>query len=292
MRHLSRRDFMRTTAGVAVGATWAGAGAGEASSASLTAATMRPLGKTGISCTLLGMGTGFKAWNNQSGLTRKGHAAFIALLKHAYARGLRYFDMADMYGAHPYMREVLESGDLDRAQLTLLTKTVSRTPDKIRSDLERFRQELHVGHIDIVMMHCVNDADWPEKLAPCLDALEEAKSKGVIGAHGISTHSQQALEIAAENEWVDVILARLNPFGLKMDAKPEKVAPVLKKANQNGKGVLAMKIAGEGQCREKIAQSLRYVIGLDCVHAMPIGFLAPQEVDSAIEHVNGIAQTL
>jgi len=289
MKHISRREFIRTTAGVAVAVGYAGASAAESSAPKLTATTMRTLGKTDIQCSLIGMGTGVKSWNKESALTRKGHDAFINLLKHAYNSGIRYFDMADMYRAHPYMREVIEEGALDRDKLTLLTKTVSRKPDEVRDDIERFRKELNTDWLDIVMMHCLNEPDWPKKVAPCMDVLEDAKAKGLIRAHGLTTHSQEALEVAAENEWVDVVMARINPFKIKMDAEPEQVAAALKKARENGRGVLGMKIVGEGQCRDKIAESLKYVIGLGCVDAMPIGFLAPDEVDSAIAHVDAIA---
>jgi predicted aldo/keto reductase-like oxidoreductase len=151
--------------------------------------------------------------------------------------------------------------------------------------VERFRKELDTDRLDIVMLHCVNDPDWSNKLKGCMDVLEDFKAKGVLRAHGISSHSLEASRRAAETEWVDVLLERINPFGIKMDAPPDQVAPVLKKAHENGKGVLGMKIAGEGQCRDKIAESLKFVMGLGCVDAMPIGFLDPGEIDSAFGHV-------
>jgi len=287
MGDINRREFMKRTAGaIAAGAAVPGLAGGE--TPRLTATTMRTLGKTGLECSLLGMGTGMHGWKGQSDLTRKGHDACIEVLAHAYAQGIRYFDMADMYGSHPYMKELMAAGRIAREKVTLLTKTVSRKPEEVRADIERFRKELDTDRLDIVMMHCVTDPEWPEKMQACMEVIEDAKAKGLVRAHGLSCHRLEALQRAAETDWVDVVLARINPFGVKMDAPPDEVVPLLRKAHEAGKGVLGMKIAGEGQCRDKIGESLKFVIGLGCVDAMPIGFLATGEIDSAMAHVEAI----
>jgi aryl-alcohol dehydrogenase-like predicted oxidoreductase len=287
MQEINRREFIARTAGVAA-VTWSAPRVGQAQPPPLTGATLRPLGKTGLHCTLLGVGTGMKAWGGHSELTRKGHDAFMGVLQRAYEQGIRYLDMADMYGSHPYVKEALAKF-INRDHVTLLTKTSSREPERVRADVERFRKELDTDRLDIVLLHCVNDPDWPNKLNGCMDALEDFKAKGVLRAHGLSSHNLEAARRAAETEWVDVLLERINPFGIHMDADPDQVAPVLKKAHENGKGVLGMKIGGEGQCRDKIAESLKFVLGLGCVDAMPIGFLDPGEIDSAFDHVTQAA---
>lgn len=290
MKTLNRRQFLSRASGAIVAATALPALAGE--QAFPRAATdMRPLGDTGIQVSLIGMGTGCKAWDRHSELTRKGHDAFITLLKHAYEKGIRYFDLADMYGAHPFMNEALKSF-IDRDKVTLLTKTSSREPGAVRDDIERFRKELDTDRLDIVLMHCVNDPDWPDKLKGCMDVLADFKAKGVIRAHGISSHNINAAACAAETKWVDILLERINPYGIKMDAPPEQMIPVFKKAHENKKGVIGMKIAGEGQCADRIGESLKFVMGLGCVDAMPIGFLDPTEVDAAFEHVAKAAAAL
>ncbi|MCX5758694.1 MAG: aldo/keto reductase, partial [Candidatus Hydrogenedentes bacterium] len=246
--------------------------------------SVRALGKSGVQVTVLGMGTGVKAWDRTSALVRKGHDAYLALLRHAFDKGIRYFDMADMYGTHPYMKEALKTF-IPRDNVTLLTKTVAREPQLVRADLERFRKELDTDRLDIVLMHCITDPDWTGKMQPCMDVLEEAKAKGIVRAHGLSSHDLEVSRQAAEHPWVDVLMERINPFGKKMDATPGQVVPVLHKAHENGKGVLGIKIAGEGECGDKIAESIAFTLGLGCVDAMPIGFLEPGEIDSALAHI-------
>ncbi len=286
MAMLNRRDFMKHAAGAAAVAL-AAPGLAAEETPKLAATTLRTLGGTGIRPTLLGVGMGVKAWGGHSELTRKGHDTFMAVLRHGYEKGIRYFDMADMYGAHPYVREALDTF-MDRDKVVLLTKSDAREPEALRAAVEQFRKELGTDRLDVVLLHCLQKGDWPETLKPCMDVLSEFKAKNVIRAHGVSCHHLDAAERAAESPWVDVLLERINPYGLKMDGPPEKVVPVLRKAHENGKGVVGMKIAGEGQCADRLVESMRFVLGLGCIDAMPIGFLDPSEIDSAFAHIESL----
>lgn len=290
MRELTRRDFITRAAGaVAVGLTVPAFGQG--APAPLTATTLRTLGKTGLQPSLLGMGTGVKAWGGVSALTKKGDDVFMQVATHAYERGIRYFDLADMYGSHAYFKKLLK-GPIDRGKVMLLTKTTAKEAAVAKTDLERFRAELDTEALDVVLIHCMTDANWPEKMAGVMDVLEAAKAGGQIKAHGVSCHTLEALQAAAENPWVDVVLSRVNPYGIKMDAEPEKVVPVLKTAHGNGKGVLGMKIAGEGECADRLRESMKFVMGLGCIDAMPIGFLATGEIDDSIAKLNEVAAAI
>lgn len=288
MNKLTRRDFISRTAGVVAAGLAAPALGQQAVRPGLTATTLRPLGKTGLQPTLLGMGTGVKAWGGESALSKKGEDVYLRVVTRAYEAGIRYFDMADMYGAHAFFNKLLK-GTIDRDKVMLLTKTTAKEAPVAQADIERFRTELGTDKLDVVLMHCMTDKDWPTKMAPVMDVLEDAKAKGLIKAHGVSCHTLEALKLASESPWVDVILSRINPYGIKMDAEPEKVVPVLEAAHRNGKGVLGMKIAGEGQCADRLRASLEFVVGLGCVDAMPVGFLAAEEVDDTIAKLNEVA---
>ncbi|MBI5094087.1 MAG: aldo/keto reductase [Candidatus Hydrogenedentes bacterium] len=287
MNPINRRDFMKFTSAGALAAPFiapALAAAEVAPPAPLTAATVRTLGKTGLKCSLLGMGTGTEAWNGSSAQNRRGRDTFIGVLEHAHAKGVTYFDMADMYGAHDYMKEALKRS-ISRDKVMLLTKTVSREPGLLKADLERFRKELDTDCLDIVLLHCLEKPGWTESLKPCMDVLEEAKQKKIIRAHGCSNHNLDCLKEAAASPWVDVILARINPHGVKMDGKPEEVVPVLRQAHDNGKGILGMKIVGEGELKDRIPESVKFVLSLGCVDAIAVGFEVTSDVDGVIKHI-------
>ncbi len=241
------------------------------------------LGTTGIEVSRLGMGTGMRGGRHQSNQTRLGMKAFSELVQHCCERGITYFDASDYYGSHPFLREALK--EMPRDKLTLSTKVEPDSPDGAAADVERFLKELGTGYIDIVMLHCMTRADWNTRFAHMMDALSGAKEKKLVRAVGVSCHSVQALETAAKSPWVDVVLARINHDGTRMDARPEVVVPVLRKIHDAGKAVIGMKIVGEGKLVDQLDKSLEFVMRLDCVDAMVIGFEKIAEVEDTINRM-------
>ncbi len=258
----------------------------------LSADSMVRLGDSGLSTTLLGMGTGTRAWDQDSAQIRRGRDTFVSTLIHAYECGLRYYDLADLYGSHQFMRDAMREAKLPREELTLLTKTMAREPEELRRHLDRFRKEVDTDYFDIVLLHGLGRGYWDEKLAGCMDELSKAKEEGIVRACGVSCHNLDAMKTAADCDWVDVMLSRINPFGVKMDGTPEEVREVLETAHANGKGMLGMKIMGDGEIAEKRAESLQYVLGLDCIDAITIGFLNSGEIDDAIGHIDDALERL
>jgi len=128
-----------------------------------------------------------------------------------------------------------------------------------------------------------------------MDVLENLKAKKIIRAHGVSVHSLEALEAAAESEWVDVIHVRINPFGESMDRKdPAEVTPVIEKLHKAGKGVIGMKLIGNGKFRndsDKIDASLKYVLDLGTVDMIIIGFELPEQIDNYIGRIEKVRKS-
>lgn len=282
MRKMNRRNFLRTVGIAGVGASLTQSATGQES----PLATMRRnLGKTGLRSTFLGIGTGTKSWNKQSDQNRQGREPFVRTLIHAYELGIRYYDVADMYGSHDYLRDAMKRASMPRNELMILTKTTNTEPAEVRNDLDRFRKELDTDYLDVVLMHCMQNGQWPEERKACMDVLEEAKQKGILKAHGVSCHNFDALQRAAENPWIDVLLARLNPFQSHMDGPTEAIQGVLQKAYDNGKGVIGMKILGEGKLADRKDECLQFAARQTCFSAITIGFVKPDEIDDVIRRL-------
>jgi aryl-alcohol dehydrogenase-like predicted oxidoreductase len=256
------------------------------------------LGKSGIKTTLLGMGTGFNGYNRSSGITRAGKGVAESIIRYAYDSGIRYFDCADLYGTHPFMKEALKS--YPRESYTIGTKIWVGTggiPEPERPDadivIDRFRKELNSDYIDLVQMHCMTTKTWTDQYKRQMDILETLKSKKVIRAHGVSIHSLEAMEAAAASPWVDVVHVRVNPYGESMDHKdPALVIPVINKLHKAGKGVIGMKLIGNGKFRddsEKIDASLKYVLGLGTVNMIIVGFELPEQIDNYVGRVKKLS---
>jgi aryl-alcohol dehydrogenase-like predicted oxidoreductase len=246
-----------------------------------------PLGKSGLVVSHVGAGSGMTGYMRRSNQTRLGEKKFRDLWRYAYDQGINYFDMADLYGTHPDIMPALKG--VDREKFVLVSKIWWREgglpeTERLGADVlvDRFLREIGTDYLDLVHLHCVTDADWPQKLASQMDMLSKLKENGKIRAHGVSVHALPALEVAAEHPWVDSVHTRINPYGLKMDGSPEQVVPILEKMHANGKGVTGMKIIGEGQFANdpgKRDHSIRYVFGLECVDACIVGFERPEEID-------------
>lgn len=225
------------------------------------------LGKTGIRTSRLAMGTGTIGFGGSSNQTRTGD--LTRLLRTGFDRGLTFFDTADSYGSHPEVAEAVSK--LPRDKVVLMTKCDSRDPKQAKADIDRYRRELKTEYIDILLIHCVTEGDWTSRYRGVMDVFSEAKEKGSIRAHGVSCHSIEALRAAAASPWVDVDLVRLNPVGAHMDADPQTVVSVIKQMRGQGKGIVGMKILGQGAMRKRQDEAIQFALGTGVLDAFTIG---------------------
>jgi len=287
MKTMDRRTFFRQAVGGATLVALPGA-LGRSSLLAEKAKRFAPddrvtLGNTGLVTSRLALGSGTHGWRGSSNQTKLGLDNFVRIIRHGFERGITFWDAADQYGSHTYFREALKH--LPREKLVILTKSVARTAEEMKKDLERFRKELATDQIDILLLHCMADAKWPEKMKGVMDVLSEARQKKIIRTFGVSCHDLGALKAAAHSSWAEVILARINHAGENMDASAEQVVPVLRQAKENGKCVLGMKLLGVGKLADQIDTSLGFVLGLGCVDAVTIGFESVQELDQLIDKI-------
>jgi aryl-alcohol dehydrogenase-like predicted oxidoreductase len=290
---MKRRDFI-IGATCGVGAAWLGSrGLGLTARAlpplprKFTAADTVVLGKTNITTSRLAMGTGTVGSGHHSHQTALGVKGLSELLLNGHDNGLRFFDAADSYGSHPHVAEALKH--VPRDKVTVLTKSWARDPAGARADLDRFRKELGTDYLDICLMHCLTESDWTERYRGVMDVLSEAKEKGIIRAHGCSCHSIEALRAAAKSPWVEVDLARINPIGSHMDAEPDTVVSVLREMKAAGKGIIGMKILGQGDMRSRQDEALKYALSLGVLDAFTIGAESKAEQEDLIRRIAAAA---
>ena len=253
---------------------------------------MVELGKTGIKTTLLSMGTGIKGG---TALTRNmEREQAVKLIREIYERGVRFFDTADSYRTHGYLSEALSI--YPRSDYVIFTKlTPGRRPNAeeelpgAEEDVMRFLKELKTDYIDGLLLHGWGfSGNWNTEHSDLMTSFTKLKERGIIRAHGISSHSLDAVKTAVNESWVETILVRINPFGVNMDDKPENVEPVVKQLHQAGKGIYAMKVFGEGAFAdddEKKDKSLSYVLGLGAVDAITIGM---DKISDIVDNENRI----
>jgi len=249
------------------------------------------LGKTGIQLSHVGIGTGMRGGMRESNQTRLGEEGLHQLLRDSFDRGINFIDSADLYGSHSYIIPALK--DIPREDYVICSKIWFRDggiPEEERPPadvvVERFLKELNTDYIDLLLMHCVVSKDWRTELSDDMERLAKMKERGMIRAHGCSFHSLVALEGAMDEPWVDSVHARINPYAVKMDVKEPgqvpKVAHVLQTLRKQGKGVVGMKIIGEGTFRnddDRRNTSIAYAFNSGCTDCMIVGFEKKEEID-------------
>ena len=96
---------------------------------------------------------------------------------------------------------------------------------------------------------------------------------------------------AVKSPWVDVLHARINPYGIAMDKpEPAEVISAIHEAHDSGKGVIGMKLVGGGEYpddSEKIDNALRFVLGLGSVDMIIVGFEHFEQIDNYVGRVEG-----
>lgn len=298
MSTIRRRELLGKAAGV-LGAALAPAAFGEppiaapasrptSAPAKLKAGDVITLGRTGIKASRLAIGTGTESGAEQR---RLGIQGLVKLLRHGFDQGVRWWDVADSYKTHPHVKAALK--EMSRDEVTITSKTSAKDAGGIKADIERFRREMGTDYIDIILLHCMMDGDWPEKLKGARDALSEAKQKGLVRAVGCSCHTFDALQAAADSDWVDVDLARINPFAAVMDINRKDEVPqvlqILQRMHERGTAVYGMKILGAGTFKgNMIERSIRFILQQKCVSAFVIGFSKAEDIDDIVRRIERV----
>jgi len=296
-REITRRQFIERTAAAAGGILLSPlAGRMVQGAAKKTAVDQVPLGKTGLKLSRLGIGCGTNSGRVQQELGQEG---LNRLIRYAYDQGITFIDIARSYRTHGMLREAIQG--LPREKLFIQTK-MGGVPDKPLEDIDRYRQTYGVDYIDSLLIHCTITPNWDEERKRIMDALQEAKDKKLIRAHGVSCHSLPALARSVELDWVDVHLVRINPQGSHVDtprsdswnaeSNASHVTPVMeqiKRMHEKGRGIIGMKIMGEGDFTkpEDREKSIRFAMQPGLLDCVTIGFKSPAEIDEAIQRMNG-----
>jgi 1-deoxyxylulose-5-phosphate synthase len=289
MAYSSRRNFLKT--GLAAGVLTA-TGTLPLRAARGTATDWVTLGKSGVKVTRLAFGTGTFSGQVQRDL---GQDQFTRLVRHAYDRGIRFFETSESYpGMHQMLGIALKG--VPRDSYRLMTKVTTSPGVDAQAKINELRKLANTEYFDIVLLHYQHVATWPTDTRAWQDGIDEAQMKKAVLSHGASVHGLPALRRMAGNEWLQIAMIRMNHKGTRMDAEDynaptgnvREVVTQVKQVKQDGLGVISMKLVGEGQftTREDRQAAMRFAFnnaGVDCV---TVGYKSPAEVDEAIENLN------
>lgn len=275
---MNRRDFIERLAAAAVPFPL------RADRSPKRASDVVALGPAQGKLSRLALGTGTRGGRSSSNQTRQlGLDGLADLLWYGCDNGVTFWDSGDSYGSHPHLKHALRR--VRREKVTIMTKTRARTAEQMRADLDRFRREIGTDYLDIILLHACTSPRWDQEAQGAMAVLSEAREKGIVRMRGVSCHSLEALRLAARHPWVEVDLARFNAIGSHMDADPATVRAALREMRANGKGVIGMKILGEGDLRSRVDEALRYALGEDVLDCFTIGVESRSELADLIKRI-------
>ena len=289
MAQCTRREFLKT--GLAAG-TLVASGTLPLSGQRGSASDAVVLGRSGVKVTRLAFGTGSLSGQVQRELGQEG---FTRLVRHAYDRGIRFFETAESYGEMHRMLGIALKG-MPRESYQLMSKVTTRNGVDPQRKFDELRRLANTEYFDIMLLHWQHPATWPDDTARWQDAILEVQSRKVVLGRGASVHGLPALRRVPGHSWLEVAMIRVNHTGKSMDAEdyatqglgnvPEVVTHV-KDVRKEGMGVIGMKLVGEGAFgAEDRRKAMRFAFrhaGVDCV---TVGYKSPAEIDEAIENVN------
>jgi hypothetical protein len=242
---IDRREFLRrgALAGASVGLLPLTGGAALAAEEPMVR-RKGTLGRTGLRVSDIGFGSSRLDGD-------------VALVQHALARGINYFDTAESYQGGR-SEETIGRALAGKRERVLLASKVSSNPDSKRGPLMRSLdgslKRLRTDRIDVYFNHAVNDVarlknpEWHE-------FVSRAKAAGKIRFTGMSGHGGrlvECLDYAIDQSLVDVVLVGFNfgqdpaffqRFTSSMDfvAVQPDLPRVLRRAREKGVGIVAMK---------------------------------------------------
>ena len=144
MGELSRRNFLK--AGVAAGAL---ASVNTLHAERETATSWVTLGKSDVKVTRLALGTGTFSGRVQQDM---GQDNFTRLVRHAYERGIRFFETSESYGASQQMLATALKG-LPRESYALMTKVTTSRGTNPSAKLDELRRNSSTEYFDIMLLH-------------------------------------------------------------------------------------------------------------------------------------------
>ena len=231
------------------------------------------LGKTGLNVSVVGLG-GIP-------VQRTDKAEAVEIVNACMEQGISYLDTARGYTiSEEYFGEAIKG---NRDKWIIATKSMARTYDAMKADIETSLKNLQTDYIDLYQIHNIKKE---EDFETCFGengaykALAEAKTEGKIGHIGATAHGTDAFARLIR-EYEDKIETMMFPFNIVESQGVE----LMKECREKNIGFIAMKpMAGGNLDDTKLA--LRYIFNNpDCTIAIPGMGSAAEVLSNASDEV-------
>ncbi|HWI55271.1 MAG TPA: aldo/keto reductase [Desulfobacteria bacterium] len=246
----------------------------------------RFLGNTGISVTELCFGA-LPMGPLQANISVDTGAEII---RQALENGVNFIDTAEVYRTYPYIRKALDSF---RGEVVIATKSHAESYEGMEKAILDALKELDRDYIDIFHLHAAKVTPKVfEDRAGAIECLKEYKKRGFIRAIGISTHAVDVVERAAEVEDIEVVFPIINKLGMGIvGGGIEDMLKAIKKVNDAGKGMYAMKALAGGHLINDLKDSFDFVRNLAGISSVAVGMVDLAELEINLRLFNDMEVT-
>ena len=208
------------------------------------------------------------------------------LLIHAYERGVRFLDTADLYGTYPHIRLALK----EAPDYVVSTKAYCYDRETAQAALERAFRGIGRDYVDLFMLHEQESLYTLRGHEEALVFLDEQRAKGYIGAVGVSTHYSGCVQAALKFPMIDVIHPLINVGGIGIqDGSRADMEASIRAARAAGIGIFAMKPLGGGHLIQSSREALEYVLNAPWLDAVAVGMQSIEEIDANVAAFDGDA---
>ncbi|MBQ0064875.1 MAG: aldo/keto reductase [Firmicutes bacterium] len=194
----------------------------------------------------------------------------IQILQKAYQGGMRFFDTARAYSDS---EEKLGNAfkDIKRDEIYIATKTMAKTPEQFKEQLETSLQLLQTDYVDIYQFHCAGQVYRPGDGTGMYECMLEAKEAGKIKHIGITAHKLSVAKEAIESGLYETLQF---PFSYLSGEKELELVTLCKEKNM---GFIAMKGLAGGLINKSVP-AMAFMSQFD--HVLPIwGIQKESELD-------------
>lgn len=285
---ITRKEFLKKSSTAVLGLGVLGLGARTSGSGKphLPSVPLRTLGRTGIKVSALGFGAS--------------RTMEPALVQAAIDSGMTFLDTGRSYfrGQNEIMVGKVIAGI--RKDVVVQSKLrvnfreegehssqeiVAETLSGMQSSLEASLEALSTDYIDIMLIHGADSVEVAYHEA-VLEFFASLKKKGIIRAHGFSSHTNQVelLQAADRDPFYDVIMVPYNHKGSYIHSNSGNYSewdqPALEaemdKVKKHNIGMIAMKTCSGGpyaadeDTHPSFDQALRWILEQEKVHTMAV----------------------
>lgn len=211
----------------------------------------RTLGQSGVSVSVLGLGTwpmGGEWWGGTD------DAESIRTIHRALELGVTLFDTAEAY-ASGHAEEVLGKALAGRRDQAIIADKVAPNhfdPAQIEAAFEDSCRRLQTDYIDVYFLH------WPnidQPIGKSMETLERLRAAGRIRAIGVSNFTSDEMRAASEYGTIDVLQPPYNMFWRFIEGDQ------LPYCQENGIGVMAYSGLAQGLLTGELTRETKFAPG-------------------------------